>query len=81
MASGEICSDFDLEYGECAGEVSPYLALSGSGDSYYRCARHYGLYVERVQPKMDAIRRRYPVTAPPDWDSLDCGEAWDEDGW
>jgi hypothetical protein len=65
----------------CKGETFPRLALSGSGDSYSRCDHHYDLYVERVQPQMDDIRRRYPVTAPVDFDPYYAGESWDEDGW
>lgn len=69
------------EYGPCEGAVSDYYALSGSGLTYPRCERHYGLYVERVQPRMDEIRRRYPDTdTPPDWfDPTYAGERWNED--
>ncbi len=67
--------------GGCQGEVWPRATLSGSGDSYYRCDRHYELYAERLQPIMDDISRRYPVMAPPDFDPLACGESWDDDGW
>jgi hypothetical protein len=65
----------------CEGETFPRLALSGSGDSYSRCDRHDALYVERVQPKMDEINRRYPAMAPADFDPYFAGESWDEDGW
>ena len=59
----------------CEGETFPRLALSGSGDSYSRCDRHDALYVERVQPKIDEINRRYPAMAPADFDPTFCGEA------
>lgn len=65
----------------CKGEVFPHLTLSGSGDSYYRCDHHHDLHVERVQPRMDEIKRRYPAMAPPDFDSSYCGESWGDDGW
>jgi hypothetical protein len=65
----------------CQGEVSEYLALSGSGELYPRCEHHYELYVERLQPQIDAINRRYPVTAPADFDPTYANEAWDEDDW
>jgi hypothetical protein len=65
----------------CEGETFPRQALSGSGESYCRCDRHYAAYVERVQPKMDEINRRYPVMAPADFDPMYCGESWDEDDW
>ena len=63
----------------CAGEVVEYLALSGSGERYPRCERHYQGYVERVQPKIDDINRRYPAMAPADFDPTYAGERWDED--
>lgn len=65
----------------CAGEVREYLALSGSGLSYPRCEAHYVAYAERMQPQIDAINRRYPVTAPADFDPYYAGERWDEDDW
>ncbi|ALF01567.1 hypothetical protein AVU96_gp068 [Mycobacterium phage Snenia] len=39
------------------------------------------MYVERVQPRMDAIRERYPDTdIPPAWfDPTYAGERWNED--
>jgi hypothetical protein len=58
---------------DCEGETFPRLALSGSGDSYSRCDRHYELYVDRVQPVMDDINRRYPAMAPADFDPTYCG--------
>ena len=39
----------------CAGVVSAYEALSGSGERYPRCETHYAAYVERVQPRIDDI--------------------------
>lgn len=46
-----------------------------------RCDGHYDAYVERVQPRMDEIRRRYPEHAPADFDPAYAGERWDEDDW
>ncbi|ORX19440.1 hypothetical protein [Mycobacterium xenopi] len=66
---------------DCEGETFPRLALSGSGESYPRCDHHYALYVERLQPVMDDIARRYPVMAPPDFDPYYAGESWEEDIW
>ena len=65
----------------CTGATFPRPALSGSGVYYPRCDGHYGAYVERVQPRMDEIRRRYPDTdTPPDWfDPTYAGERWDDD--
>ena len=40
---------------------------------------HYEFYVERLQPVIDDINRRYPVMAPADLDP--DGESWDEDAW
>lgn len=72
------CLDSDSQT-PCEGEVTEYYALSGSGLTYARCERHYGEYVERVQPKMDHISRRYPEHAPADFDPSYAGESWDED--
>lgn len=63
----------------CEGDVSGYLALSGSGERYPRCARHQDLHVERLQPQIDEINRRYPERAPADFDPYFAGEAWDPD--
>lgn len=65
----------------CEGEVSEYLALSGSGLRYWRCEKHYGEYVERVQPEIDKVRQRYPDSdVPPAWfDESYAGERWNED--
>lgn len=72
----------DSDDGSCAGEVFERYTLSGSGMTFPRCEHHYDAYVERTQPIMDAINRRYPVTAPADFDPLFAGERWDEeDSW
>ncbi|AGT12718.1 hypothetical protein PBI_WHIRLWIND_122 [Mycobacterium phage Whirlwind] len=71
----------DSHTGACQGDVSEYYALSGSGLTYPRCEHHYAEYVERVQPRMDEIRERYPDTdQPPAWfDPTYAGERWNED--
>lgn len=63
----------------CQGEVFERYTLSGSGMTFPRCDGHYGSYVARVQPQMDAISRRYPAQRPADFDSMYAGERWDED--
>ena len=65
----------------CNGEVHEYLALSGSGMRWPRCESHYQAYVKRTQPKIDAVRERYPDTdTPPKWfDPTYAGERWNED--
>lgn len=63
----------------CAGETFPRRALSGSGDSYPRCQRHFESYAERVQPRIDEINRRYPDRAPDDFDPMFAGESWTEE--
>lgn len=76
------CTDANFdEYGPCQGEVNHYEALSGSGERYPRCEGHYRTYVERLQPRIDAIRARYPDTdQPPSWfDPTYAGEHWNED--
>ncbi len=80
--SGRFDTDECLDGPEgCEGEVSEYLALSGSGERYPRCVRHQELHVERLQPRIDEINRRYPVRAPADFDPYYAGEAWAEDVW
>lgn len=63
---------------DCQGAVAEYAALSGSGMFFPRCERHYGCYVERVQPRIDEINRRYPASPPEDFDPY-YGESWAED--
>lgn len=67
--------------GPCEGEVLERATLSGSGMTFPRCERHYQTYVERTQPKLDEINRRYPDTdVPPSWfDPMYAGERWNED--
>lgn len=77
--SGRFDADSCLDGPEgCVGDVVEYLALSGSGERYPRCAHHQERHVERVQPKIDEINKRYPEQAPPDFDPAFCGESWDE---
>lgn len=59
----------------CEGTVEYRMALSATGQSYPRCDSHWQ---HRYDYEM-ALRRRYPVTAPADFDPLDAGEAWGED--
>lgn len=42
---------------------------------FYRCDYHHEENVQRVQK----LRARFPVHAPPDFSPLDAGEAWGED--
>jgi len=64
----------------CCGEVAEHPALSGSGMTFPRCAFHYDSYVERVLPRIEEVRRRYPAQAPRGFDPTYCGERWtDED--
>ena len=44
-----------------------------------RCENHYVEYAARVDPKHAETRRRYPVSAPADFDPSYAGERWDED--
>jgi hypothetical protein len=65
----------------CEGEVYERQTLSGSGMTFPRCDKHYAEYVERTQPKIDEVRKRYPDSdVPPDWfDPTYAGERWSED--
>jgi hypothetical protein len=59
MTMGEhACMEHDYP-SQCEGDVRHYQALSGSGMSYPRCERGYAEYLDRVQPRMTVIRRRY----------------------
>ena len=71
------CIDSDLS--PCRGEVAERYSLSGSGMRFSRCDGHYDDYVTRTQPRIDEINRRYPATAPDDFDATYAGERWDED--
>lgn len=63
--------------GACEGPVEYRHALSASGRSFPRCARHWAQRLEKEQE----LSRRYPVRPPADWSPLDAGEAWDEEGY
>lgn len=63
----------------CEGDVFPRQSLSGSGMTFERCEKHYGEYVDLQQARLDAIRKRYPESAPADFDPGYAGESWDED--
>lgn len=69
----------DSDHGPCRGEVFERYTLSGSGMTFPRCEHHYDEYVARTQPRIDEINRRYPATAPADFDPSYAGERWDED--
>ena len=75
----ECLEHFDAR--ECSGPVDLYPALSGSGEAYPRCEAGYAAYVERVQPRLDAIQRDYPDSpfAPSWFDPAYAGESWDAD--
>lgn len=80
-----MADDYCLDGPEsCGGEVFPRPALSGSGEYYVRCDRHWDAYHERTAPRMAEIRARYPevAVAPTDFDPLAAGERWsDDDPW
>ncbi len=63
----------------CDGPVFERLALSGSGMRFPRCEAHFQAHYERVAPRLEDVRRRYPVTAPADFDPSACGEFWSEE--
>jgi hypothetical protein len=64
----------DYGDGDCRGEVT-YYDVSGSGQAFPRCIHHLDEAIERDQ----AIRERYPVNAPADFDPYYAGERWDDD--
>ena len=73
----DYCSDD--HFGTCSGEISLYESLSGSGERYPRCEKHYKMYAARVGPEIRFIRERYPYHAPADFDPYYAGEMWDDD--
>ena len=60
---------------DCAGEVEYRMPLSGTGQSFPRCEKHWAERLDR-QAEID---RRYPTHPPSDWSPLDAGESWYED--
>lgn len=67
-----------LNHGDdCAGSVEYRMALSGTGISYPRCARHWA---DRLDLE-EELRARYPDSPipPADFDPGYAGESWDEE--
>lgn len=62
---------------DCEGAVEYRMALSGTGRSFPRCDKHWS---DRLDVQ-EGINRRYPVTAPSDFDPYYAGESWDEEGY
>lgn len=60
---------------KCRGAVEYRFALSATGRSYPRCAKHWDARLR----EQERINRTYPSHAPSDFDYLDAGEHWDED--
>jgi hypothetical protein len=69
------CLDAGREDDPCEGAVEYRHALSGTGRSFPRCARHW----EARLKEQDRINRTYPTLAPSDFDPAYAGESWDED--
>ena len=63
------------ENDDCHGTVELRFPLSGTGQSFPRCARHWD---DRLD-EQERINNRYPQTAPSDFDPYYAGESWDED--
>lgn len=63
----------------CEGEVFERLTRSGSGMRFPRCEKHYVEYAERMDAVHAETRRRYPRSAPADFDPAYAGERWDDD--
>lgn len=72
------CIDAREDLASCQGEVFPRSSLTGVTTTE-RCEHHYAQYVERTQPRLDEINRRYPERAPADFDPTYAGERWDEE--
>jgi len=72
----EDCLDFGGN-DPCGGEVEYRMALSATGRSYPRCAKHWEQRLDTQQ----GINDRYPQTQPHDFDPAYAGEVWDEGEW
>lgn len=59
----------------CRGPVSGRPSYGGTGTTIYECDRHMDESAEREE----ALRARYPVHAPADFDPAYAGESWDGD--
>ena len=79
MDDNNDCLDSDRS--ACQGDTYPRPALSGSGMYYSWCERHHHAYLQRLGPKIEATRRRYPHSpVPPAWfDPMAIGERWDDE--
>lgn len=67
-----------LERGDrrgCEGPVSYRMPLSGSGESFPRCAKHWHARLA----SQERLRERHPETVPADFDPSYAGERWNED--
>lgn len=67
-----VCLDRDET---CEGAVEYRMPLSGTGRSFPRCDKHWS---DRLDVQ-EGINRRYPATAPSDFDPYYAGESWDEE--
>ena len=61
--------------GKCRGPVEFHSIDPGFRRAFPRCEKHWGEAVDREM----ALRERYPVHAPADFDESYAGERWDDD--
>ncbi len=66
--------------GQYAAKAADELVQQGTYVSSAKYVTLYQAYVERLQPVITGINRRYPAMAPADFDPY-YGESWDEDVW
>lgn len=70
------CLDAPRNFGEeCQGPVEYRYPLSGTGKSFPRCDKHWA---DRLDVQ-EGINRRYPTSAPSDFDPSYAGERWDDE--
>ena len=72
--SGDELTCLDAPRGGCSGPIEYRHPLSSTGRSFPRCEAHW----EQRLDEQARIDRRYPQTAPADFDPLAAGEVWDE---
>lgn len=60
---------------DCEGPVEYRMPLSGTGESFPRCDKHWSDRLDQEQ----ITRERYPDHPPADWSPDDAGEHWDEE--
>ena len=77
MSAPLECTDEGMGRGDCSGPVEYRMALSATGRSFPRCAKHWD---ERLEEHERHVADYPDSPVPPAWfDAAAAGERWDED--